>query len=89
MKTIVEPLLDPVLLSLCILAVGLALLWGSRKKTAGNVLVTLGTLYVLIFSLRPVSDSLLAPLEKQYKPLDEAAYSQFIKDHPGVNRHAS
>ncbi len=48
------------------MAAGLLLLWFSRWQKSGKILITLGWLVLLLLSLQPVADGLLAPLENQY-----------------------
>ena len=69
LKKIVALFFYPVPLCLEILAVGLLLLWCTRRQRAGKVMVTLGTglLAVLSFSWGP--NLLLKPLEQGYPPL--------------------
>jgi uncharacterized SAM-binding protein YcdF (DUF218 family) len=69
LKKIVALFFNPVPLCLEILAVGLLLLWCTRRQRAGKVMVTLGTglLAVLSFSFGP--NLLLKPLESGYPPL--------------------
>jgi uncharacterized SAM-binding protein YcdF (DUF218 family) len=49
-----------------LLLVGIALLWFTQKQKAGKILVTLGALLLLLFSLNPVADRILGPLERWY-----------------------
>jgi len=69
LKKFVAPFFYPVPLCLEILAVGLLLLWCTRRQRVGKVMVTLGTglLAVLSFSFGP--NLLLKPLEQGYPPL--------------------
>jgi uncharacterized SAM-binding protein YcdF (DUF218 family) len=68
-KKIVSLFLNPVALSLEILILGLFCLWGTRKQRLGKVLVTLGTIFLLLLSLSVISRGILAPLESRYPAL--------------------
>jgi len=58
-------------LSLCaiVLLVGLILLWFSRKQKLGKVVVSFGTILLLILSFNITTNAILAPLEKKYPPI--------------------
>ena len=68
-KKIMGPLLFPLSLCLEIILLGLVFLWFTRRQRTGKLLVTLGTLLILLLSYRPVPDMLLKPLERQYSPV--------------------
>jgi len=65
-KKIVSPLFFPVPLCLEILILGLILLWFTRRQKAGKVLVTLGTVLLLLLSSTTFSDLLLRGLEYRF-----------------------
>jgi uncharacterized SAM-binding protein YcdF (DUF218 family) len=67
-KKIISPLFLPVPLCLEVLAVGLILIWFTRKQKAGKLVVTLGTLMLLLLSNTSISDLLLRSLEYRYPP---------------------
>jgi uncharacterized SAM-binding protein YcdF (DUF218 family) len=69
MKKIVPLLLYPVSLCLGILILGLFCLWGTRRPRLGKVLVTLGTVLLLLLSLPCISEQFLTPLERRYPAL--------------------
>lgn len=58
-------------LSLCsiILLVGLIILWFSRKQKLGKVVVSFGTISLMVLSFNITSNAILGPLEKQYPPI--------------------
>jgi uncharacterized SAM-binding protein YcdF (DUF218 family) len=68
-KKIVGALCSPVPLCLEILALGLFLLWCTRRQRAGKTLVTLGFILLAFFSSAAGSRLLLQPLEQRYPPL--------------------
>jgi uncharacterized SAM-binding protein YcdF (DUF218 family) len=59
----------PVSLICEILAIGLVLLWFTRWQKAGKVLVTAGTVLLLLLGNTGISGELLRPLERRYSPL--------------------
>jgi uncharacterized SAM-binding protein YcdF (DUF218 family) len=69
MKKIVALFLYPVGLCLGILILGLFCLWATRRQRLGKVLVTLGTVLLLLFSTSLISLGLLVPLEQRYPAL--------------------
>jgi uncharacterized SAM-binding protein YcdF (DUF218 family) len=68
-KKIVSQFLDPIFLGLVILVVGLFCLWATRKQRLGKIMVTLGTIFLLLLSLSFMSAILLTPLEGRYPAL--------------------
>jgi len=66
---IISPLFFPVPLISEILALGLALLWFTRRQKEGKVLVTLGAALLLLLGNPGISAALLRPLEQRYPPL--------------------
>jgi uncharacterized SAM-binding protein YcdF (DUF218 family) len=70
-KKIVAPFLFPLPLCLGTLIVGLILLWFTRRKKAGKVLVTIGVALLAILSYGFFSTSLLRQLEYRHPPLQK------------------
>jgi uncharacterized SAM-binding protein YcdF (DUF218 family) len=68
-KKIIGPLFYPVPLCLEILALGLLLLWFTKRQRAGKVVVTVGVGLLAFFSFSLSSHLLLQPLEHRYPPL--------------------
>ena len=66
LKNIVSPLLYPLPLCIEILALGLIVLWFTRRQKTGKVVVSLGVALLATLSYDAVSDALLRPLEYQY-----------------------
>ena len=69
MKKIVALFLSPICLCLGILILGLFCLWATRRQRLGKVLVTLGTVLLLLCSTSLLSLWLLVPLEQRYPAL--------------------
>jgi uncharacterized SAM-binding protein YcdF (DUF218 family) len=69
LKKIVALFLCPVLLCLGISILGLIVLWADRRPRLGKVLVTLGTVLLLLLSMPGISRQLLTPLEGRYPAL--------------------
>ena len=74
-KKIVSPLFLPVPLCLEILILGLILIWFTRRQRAGKLVVTLGTLMLLLLSNTAISDMLLRGLEDRYPQPGQGAGS--------------
>ncbi len=66
LKKWIGAMLLPLPLLLTLMAAGLLLVWFSRWQKSGKTLITFGWLVLLLLSLQPVADGLLAPLENQY-----------------------
>lgn len=71
LKKAVSPLFLPLSVSLLFLLLGLALLWMGRRQKAGRLLVSIGTLWLLIFAYPPVPEFLAGWLEQRYAPVLE------------------
>lgn len=69
LKKIAASFLYPVSLGLEILILGLFFLWATRSQRWGKLLVTLGTLFLLLLSLPFIASQLLTPLEGRYPAL--------------------
>ena len=68
-KKIIAPLFFPLPLCLEILLFGLFLLWFTRRQKIGKIVVSIGVLLLMIFSIGIISNTLLRPLEYKYTPL--------------------
>ena len=68
-KKIVALFFYPVSLCLGILILGLVFLWATRRPRLGKVLVTLGTVLLLLLSLPGIAAQFLTPLERRYPAL--------------------
>lgn len=66
LKKIIGGLLLPLPLLLLIMALGIILLWFSRWQKSGKTLISVAWILLLLISLQPVADRLLAPLENRY-----------------------
>lgn len=66
LKKFVGGLLLPLPLLLLLMGAGLLLMWLTRWQRTGKSLTTLGWVCLLLLSLQPVADRLLAPLEETY-----------------------
>jgi uncharacterized SAM-binding protein YcdF (DUF218 family) len=89
MKKIVSQFLNPVSLGLEILVLGLFCLWATKMQRLGKIVVTLGTMFLLLLSLPFIPAKLLTPLEGRFPALlhpetmawqgsAEAVYSKWI-----------
>ena len=68
-KKIVGPFFFPLSLCLEIFIIGLFLLWLTRKKRAGKILVSMGIIFLILCTYGPLPRLLLKPLESRYPPL--------------------
>ena len=68
-KKIIGPFFFPLSLCLEIFIIGLFLLWFTRKKRAGKILVSVGVIFLILCTYGLVPRLLLKPLEYRYPPL--------------------
>jgi uncharacterized SAM-binding protein YcdF (DUF218 family) len=73
LKKIISQFLMPETFCIFIILVGLIFLWCKRKQKIGKILVTLGTLLLLLFSYSFIANYISATLEKQYPSLPQNA----------------
>ena len=69
LKKMVAQFFYPVSLSLELLVLGLFFLWVTRRVRLGKILVSLGTVVLLLWSSPLISPRLLTPLERHYPAL--------------------
>ncbi len=72
LKKILSRFLFPLPVCVLILLAGLALLWFTKRQKSGKILVTVGTVLLLLLSYNAVSESLLRGLERSYRPVNAA-----------------
>ena len=82
LKKMLSRLLFPLPICIEILLVGLVLLWFTKKQKAGRIVVTVGTVLILLLSYNASSDIFLRGLERSYKPFDQAALDEFRARSP-------
>lgn len=68
----------PLPLGLTLLSLGLFLLFFTQKQKLGKIVVSLGTVWILIFSSPWLAQSLLRPLENNYSPLTQPTDAAYI-----------
>ncbi|MBK4714747.1 MULTISPECIES: envelope biogenesis factor ElyC [Tenebrionibacter/Tenebrionicola group] len=66
LKKYIGGLLMPLPLLLLLMGIAIALLWFSRWQKSARAILTLGWLTLLLISLQPVADNMLARIEKRY-----------------------
>jgi uncharacterized SAM-binding protein YcdF (DUF218 family) len=71
-KKLVAPLFFPLPFCLLLLAIGLALLWFSRRQKAGRIVATSAFAILVVLSYGWFSNPLLQSLERVYPPPGEA-----------------
>ncbi len=85
MKKIVGEALSPLPLCLAIAAIGIFLLWFTRKKTLGKAFVTGGVLLLAVLSIEAISGRILQTLESQFVPL-KSSHLQTLSVSSGESR---
>ncbi|MDU3154965.1 envelope biogenesis factor ElyC [Hafnia alvei] len=78
LKKFIGGLLLPLPLLLLIVAVGLIFICWTRWSRLGKICISLGWLGILLLSLQPVADRLLAPLENGYPTLNQTSNPDYI-----------
>ncbi|WP_409307484.1 envelope biogenesis factor ElyC [Pectobacterium sp. B1J-3] len=66
LKKFVGSLLQPLPLLLLLIGAGLLLLWFTRHQRMGKTLILISWLILTLFSIQPIADRLLLPLENRY-----------------------
>lgn len=69
LKKIVSLFFQPLSIVLVLLVSGLILLWLTKKKNLGRIIITLGTIVLLLASYGFMADRLVVSLESRYSPL--------------------
>jgi uncharacterized SAM-binding protein YcdF (DUF218 family) len=69
LKKHLSPLRLPVPFCSVLIIVGLILLWSTRKQKAGKLLLTVGSLLLILLGYGVSTSWLLAPLERRYQPI--------------------
>jgi uncharacterized SAM-binding protein YcdF (DUF218 family) len=85
LEKIVSPLLFPVPVICELLMVGLVLLWFTRRQKAGRILVTAGTILLLVLGSAPLPTIFLRALEQRYHPVAPASLQAAAGERGGVN----
>jgi uncharacterized SAM-binding protein YcdF (DUF218 family) len=73
LEKIVSRLLFPVPVICELLIVGVVLIWFTRRQKAGKILVTAGTLMLLVLGCAPLPTVFLRTLEQRYHPVAPAS----------------
>jgi uncharacterized SAM-binding protein YcdF (DUF218 family) len=84
LKKIISRFLFPVPLCLEVLAIGLLMLWFTRKQKTGKVVVSIAGALLLLFAAPLSSDFLMTPLEDRYPPLVVTTGGRASKELAGV-----
>ncbi len=77
-KKLIAPFVTPMSLCLGIALLGLLLLVCTPRQKTGKVLICTGFALLYLFSLQPVSDALVRPLERQYPYADPDIWMPWI-----------
>ncbi|AHG21977.1 hypothetical protein Z042_21930 [Chania multitudinisentens RB-25] len=78
LKKFIANLLMPLPALLLLMGLALLLLWFTRWQKSGKALLSLSWLLLLLFSLQPVADRLLQPLEAKYTTYPGGARVDYI-----------
>lgn len=78
-KKIVGPFFDPLSICVVIFAIGLAMLWFTKKQKAGKTLVSVGFVFLVLVSFGWFPASLIKPLESRYPAMLQVDQSAGIK----------
>lgn len=65
-KKIIGPFFDPLSICLIVFALGLLMLWFTKKQRAGRILVSIGFIFLVLTSYTRVPALFIKPLESQY-----------------------
>lgn len=79
LKKMLGSSLLPVSLCLEVILLGLVLIWLTRRRTAGRVIVSLGFVPLALMGYGAFSDMLLRPLESEYPPLQRLDAASQVK----------
>ena len=85
-KKLITAFLMPMTLGLGTAAVGLVLLWFTRRQRAGRIVVTVGFGLMMLFSYGPVANLFVAPLENAFRPLLVAGAANPLDDQARAAR---
>lgn len=78
-KKIFSKFFFPLPIILCLLLLGLYLLWFTKKQKLGKIFISVSAFTLLILSYGPIPDALLTPFESQYKTYSTENIKQPIK----------
>jgi uncharacterized SAM-binding protein YcdF (DUF218 family) len=81
MKKIISQALNPVPVGLEILILGVFCLWATQRQRLGKILVTLGTIFLLLLSFPYIAAKFLTPLEGRYPAL---LHPETLAGQPGA-----
>jgi len=76
LKKVVAPLLFPLTVCMLLLAVGLALLWFTRRQRAARTILAFAFTALVVLTYGWISDPLLRSLEQTYQVPDSAALAR-------------
>ena len=87
LKKLIKPFFLPSTFILLVLGIGALFIILSKRKRLGKYFLLAGTIFYYLFSIEPVSDLLITPLENRYPPLNiaEAMDAKYIVALAGAN----
>lgn len=79
LKKIIGAAIMPFSVGALMLLLGLVLLWFTRRQVLGRVIVTAGTVFLLVVGCAPLSNELVRTLEAPYPPLTDTRSVQDVR----------
>lgn len=76
---VLQAFLSPSVFILALITIGLIFLFRRKKQKIGKVLIIAGIIFYYIFSITPVADLILEPLESQYQPIQKDEFKKTNK----------
>ena len=76
---ILEMFLLPSVFVLVLILIGIILIFRKKRGKLGKILIILGILFYYLFSITPVADLIISPLEKQYQPVQKGEMAKSDK----------
>ena len=76
---VLQEFLLPSIFILVLIIIGLIFLFRRKKQKIGKALIAVGTILYYIFSITPVADLILKPLENQYQPIPKNEFKKANK----------
>jgi len=69
----------PSVFVLVLILIGIILIFRKKRGKLGKILIILGILFYYLFSITPVADLIISPLEKQYQPVQKGEMAKSDK----------
>ena len=76
---ILQEFLLPSVFVFVLILIGIILVFRKKRGKLGKILIILGILFYYLFSITPVADLIISPLEKQYQPVQKGEMAKSDK----------